>query len=454
MKNTTGKGAFPGRRQFLKQSAAAAAAVAGFTMTRSASGQAAATTARAAGQAAASGANDKLVLAVIGHGSQGMQLLRSARNQAAASNVEVAAVCDLWEKRLEQARARAELPESAAHREYRRILDDKSIDAVLIATPTHTHAKIAIEAMEAGKHVYIEKPTTRYLRESFEVYDTAKRTGRVVQVGMQGCSLPKWQVASDIVRGGGIGPPVLAQASYMRNSGSQGEWNVPIDDELTAGGVDWRAWLGPVRGNQPFSGDTFFRWRKYYPYSPGILGELLPHRVGPMMLATGKPEFPRRVACLGTQAIQTGDRDITDNTQVLAEFPSGLTLLLLGSTVNEQGLPEVVRGHHATMTIGGNRITVSPERPFSDEVDPADYPDIPAAHMVTAHQADWFNCIRNGGEPNAGAEMAVRLDTVLHLAEMSERLNTLCVFDAETRSVTTADGQPVELLDYDNEPFA
>jgi predicted dehydrogenase len=439
------------RRGFLKKSAAAAAALAGAPLLQGSllAQNTAAVPVSSVAAPAAPAAGERIVLGFIGHGSQGMSLLRAARRQAGSANVSIGGVCDLWHKRREAARVAAELPEAAAYDDYRRLLDRKDIDAVVIATPTHTHTHLTLEALDAGKHVYVEKPMTRYFHESFQIYDKVKSTGLKLQVGMQGCSHVKWKTCAEIIRSGGIGPLVLAQASYMRNSGSAGEWNTPIDPEFDPASVNWEVWRGPVPRGE-FTGNEFFRWRKYYPYSAGIFGELLPHRVGPMLLATGDPEFPSRVSCIGTRKIQT-DRDIRDNIQVLVEFPSGLCLLLRGSSVNEQGLPEVIRGHHGTLSIGSDRITLNPERPFSDEVDPRVFADFRSTGNLAEHQANWFNAIRTGVEPSAGAELAVRLETVLTLAEMSDRLNITCLFDEKTRTVTTGEGVPVVPLDYERE---
>src|SRR5690606_23042308 len=153
----------------------------------------------------------------------------------------------------------------------------------------HWHAPIATAAMEAGKHVYVEKPLSRYLPEAFDIYDVARRTGRVLQVGSQYCTEGKWHKAAELVREGRIGKLVLAQDSYCRNS-PNGEWNYEIEPDLTAETMDWKAWLGQVK-NRPFSADHYFRWRKYTPYCCGILGDLLAHRLHPLLIATGNPEF-------------------------------------------------------------------------------------------------------------------------------------------------------------------
>jgi predicted dehydrogenase len=274
----------------------------------------------------------------------------------------------------------------------------------------------------------------------------------VMQLGTQGASDPTWAKAAEIVNSGGIGQLVLAQASYMRNSGTKGEWNYNIDPKFTPDSLDWKTWLGPVK-DRPFSADHYFRWRKYYPYCAGITGDLVPHRLSPMLLATGTKEFPSRVVSLGTRAIQT-DRDVNDNVQIVAEFPSGFAFQILGSTVNEQGLPDMIRGHHATLTMGSGRVVLNPERPFADEIDAETFEVARPSTVQQAHLKNWYSCIREGGEPVAGPDLAIRQQTILSLAELSDRTNVMCLFDAETRKITTGDGRELEALNYDNDPLA
>lgn len=437
------------RRGFIKKSAAAAAVFASAPLFRA--------SAQTGGEAVAAegepvpvpdppvSPGERITIGVIGLGSQGTSNLHTILTNSAETNAVVGAVADLWDKRLAAGREHAGLPEERAVTDYRRILEMDDIDAVVVATHDHWHARIAIEAMEAGKHVYVEKPMTRYLGEAFDVYDTARRTGRVLQLGTQGISDPTWSKCAEVINAGRIGPLVLAQASYMRNSGLDGEWNYAIDPDLTPESIDWPTWLGPV-SEREFSPDHFFRWRKYYPYCAGILGDLIPHRLSPMFLATGAMEFPRRVVSLGTRTVQT-DREVNDNVQLIAEFPSGFAFQVIGSTINEQGLPDMIRGHHATLTIGGNRINLNPERPYTDEMDPEVF-EMPHGGSLKLHHDDWYRCIRDGGEPAAGPELAIRVQTILALAEMSERLNIMCLFDPETRQITTGDGRPVEAISY------
>src|SRR6185369_2911394 len=147
------------------------------------------------------GANDRIIVAYVGVGGQGMAHVRSQKAHASENNIAQAAVCDLWQKR------------------------------------------VAVDSMNAGKHVYVEKPMTRYLGEAFEIYDTVKKTGKILQVGSQGCSDAKWHKAAELIRAGKIGPLVMCQGSYMRNK-KDGEWNYAIDQEATPETLDWERWLG------------------------------------------------------------------------------------------------------------------------------------------------------------------------------------------------------------------
>jgi predicted dehydrogenase len=436
------------RRDFLKKSALAAAAVTGSMVFKTPVwGQK-----QAPFLGSVLGANDRLSCGYVGVGGQGFHAhLQNVARHGADLNAVGTVVCDVWTKRTERAREELKLPSSAAVNDYRRVIDRNDVDVVFIGTVDHWHAPIAIAAMQAGKHVYVEKPLTRYLDEAFPVYDVAKQTGRVVQIGSQYCSEGKWHKAAEIIRAGRIGPLVLAQDSYTRNN-PNGEWNYEIDPELTPATLDWTAWLGQVR-DKPFSADHYFRWRKYYPYCSGILGDLLAHRIHPLLIATGAPEFPSRVACLGTRKI-TPDRDVPDNTQLMVEFPSGFSMLIIGSTVNEQGLGQVIRGHEGTLYFSGTRLELRPERPFADLVDREEHPDIQPGVSVPLHIANFFDAIRAGdpAKANGNIELAIRAQTILSMAEMSERTGEMLHFDAATRTIRNGADKGYEILSYATEP--
>ena len=404
------------------------------------------------------GANSRLVIGYIGIGGQGFNAhVRGVKTHAGENNVVQAAVCDVSKYRTAAAKEFVEKDNPGAKVEgftdYKKLLARKDIDAIFCATVDHWHTRVCVDAMNAGKHVYVEKPMTRYLAEAFEIHDVCKRTGKILQVGSQGCSDRKWHEAAKIIQSGKIGPVVMAQGSYMRNN-PKGEWNYAIQPWATKEDMDWNAWLGPVSKKVGFNADHYFRWRKYYPYCAGLLGDLFPHKLHPYMLATGNPEYPTRVASVGNKKVNTDkktpgtpERDVPEIVQLIAEFPSGMVMHVSSSTVNEVGTQEMIRGHKATLTMAGNKIELKPERWAADEIEPSTSESF-LGENVPAHHKNWFESIRANKQPNAGIDLATKVQTVISLAEMSERLGVMCNFDAKTRKVTDGTGKEIKLPTY------
>ncbi len=396
------------------------------------------------------GANDRLVVAHVGVGGQGMAHVRSQKEHSQENNIIQVAVCDVYQKRLQAAKEFLGLTDADAYKDHRKLLERKDIDAITVATVDNWHAQVAIDAMQAGKHVYGEKPLARYLMEGFQMYDTVKQTKRVFQLGSQYCADPQIHQAAKWIKEGKLGPLVWAQGSYCRNNPRNSEWTYPVDPEASTDNLDWNRWLGRAP-KIPFTPDHYFSWHKFYAYNSGILGNLLPHKFLPLMLATGNPEFPRRVACTGTRKVST-DRDITDTTHLLAEFPSGLTVFVAGTTVNEQGLPDVIRGRKATLYLStsSNKLELKPERPFVEEMEPAEFSDAAPIGTLAKLEKNFFDCIRNRETPYASIDLGIRAHTVLCLAEMAERLSLTLLFDDKTRTIKTGEGKVVQPISYES----
>ncbi len=448
------------RRTFLKKASAAAAAVGATnflpgcsTAKHPATANSRKTPVYGQNQAPAPGrvigANDRIAVAYVGVGNQGMTHVRSQKNHAAENNIAQAAVCDVYQKRLHAALQAIGHADSDAFADHRKLLERKDIDAVIVATTDPWHAEVAIDAMLAGKHVYGEKPLARYLDEGFAILDTVHRTGRVFQIGSQYCADPMVHKSAEWIRAGRIGELVWAQGSYCRNNPRNSEWSYAPDPDANETNLDWKRWLGRTRP-VAWDPDRYFSWHKYYDYNSGIIGNLLPHRFLPLMKASGDPQYPRRVVCTGTRKVST-DREITDTTHLLAEFPNGLTMCVAGSTVNEQGLPDTIRGHKATLYFSAsqNKLELRPERPFIEELDPLDFADTAKVGDIAALEKNFFDCIRSGATPYADIELAIRAHTCLAMAEMSERLGLALFFDEPTRTVRTADGKAIDPISYD-----
>jgi predicted dehydrogenase len=452
------------RRDFIKKASTAAAVVSSINAFKTpVYGQ---TQAPSVG---VTGANNRLLVGFIGVGGQGMAHVRSQKEHATENNIAQVAVCDVSKHRMEEAKDYIESEDQKKAKgqptknvemieDHRKLLERKDIDAVVIATVDHWHTRCSVDAMNAGKHVYVEKPMTRYLGEAFEIYDSVKKTGKVLQVGSQGCSDQKWHKAAEWIKEGKIGPLVMCQGSYMRND-PEGEWNYTVQPWATAQDMDWNHWLGPVKKKVDFNADHYFRWRKYYPYCAGLLGDLFPHKLHPYMLATGNPEFPVRVAAVGTRKVLTDKhamkpekkteyiRDVPEIIQLIAEFPSGMIMHIVSSTVNETGTQELIRGHKGNLYMAGNRVELKPERAFTDEIEappPAQFGGEP----INVHEANWFDCIRTGKTPNANIDLAVRVQTVISTAEMSDRLGEMVYFDEKTRKLHTGSGKEIKPLTY------
>lgn len=456
-KNIASKPAAVPRRDFIRKTATAAAVVAATPLLRTPIyGQ------NQAPSAGVAGANSRIAVAVVGVGfGIGKNHLEGIHGKANENNTVVAAVSDVFNKRRDWAKDKAGLKDADAYVDYRKILERKDIDAVLVATHDPTHAQITIDSLEAGKHVYCEKPMTRYLDEAFRVYDTVKKTGKIFQVGSQGCSAAGWHKCAELINAGKIGTLVWGQGFYCRNS-IGGEWNYMIEGESTAANIDWERWLGPVKKRGPFSADQYHRWRKYYPYCSGLLGDLVPHRLHPLMLASGNPEFPSRVVSIATKNVHadkntpdTPERDVPEHVQLLAEFPSGYMVTVTCSTVNAKSPGFAIYGHKATMNIGssGERIELVPEKEFAEEIDPETFSGL-QPEDIRVHEKNWFDCIRSGKQPNAGIELAIKVQTVISLAEMSDRLKMACLFDEKTRKISDAAGKEIAPITYGTLPLS
>ncbi|HEX3718896.1 MAG TPA: Gfo/Idh/MocA family oxidoreductase [Verrucomicrobiae bacterium] len=440
------------RREFLKKSTLAAAAVAASAniFKTPVYGQ---NTAPSAGRVI--GANDRLQVGYIGTGGQGMAHVNIQHEHAAANNIVQIAACDLSETRRQNAKAVIGA-DCKLYNNHEELLANPDIDAVTIATVDHWHCRTAMAALEAGKHVYVEKPMTRYLQEAFDLHDTVKKTGKILQVGSQGCTAAAWHKAAELIQGNKIGTPVWAQGYYCRNN-PKGEWNYDIQGWCVPGDLNWDKWQEPVKDKKAFDPDSYFRWRKYYPYCAGLLGDLVPHRLLPLMLATGKPEYPVRVCSLGAKNCHTDkntpntpERDCPEQIELLAEFPSGMQLLIVSSSVAARSPGFSIYGHEATLEIGdsGERVKLIPEKPFSEDIDLQTFDGLSPIEDIGAHEKNWFSCIRSNSQPNAGIDLATKAQVVISLAEMSNRLNMMCVFDESTRKVSTMEGKEVAAITY------
>lgn len=398
------------RRDFLKGSAATGAAV-GLGLLGS-------QVAMAAPQVL--GANDRILLGVIGCGGKGTSHLRNLveMSKTPENKQAVVAVCDIYEPRKQRAK---EICGGDLYHDYRKMLERPDIDAVVIATPDHWHARQAIEAMEAGKDVYLEKPITYTWQEAREVAETTARTGRVLQVGAQSCSDDRWWKANKLIKDGAIGKVLWTSGSFCRNS-TRGEWNYPIDEAASPDNLDWQAFLGSAP-KRSFDKERFFRWRKYWDYSGGIATDLFYHLLSHLQVALG-PEFPKRVSAGGGIYIQH-DRDVPDTFHMIIDYPTDHSVVLCSSMANGQGVPELIRGHEATMYFEGPGIVIRPEDEFKDQRQLSEV----ARETRLGHMENFLDCVRTRNKPHLDADTAYKVMVAIALGVESYRKEKVMRFD-------------------------
>jgi predicted dehydrogenase len=324
------------RRHFLETSAALAAA----------------TSSAPAAQSPRS-PNDQLQYALIGAGGMGSEDARSALRQP---GVKLVAVADCYDGRLAHAKENWG-KDLFTTRDYREILVRKDIDAVLIGTPDHWHSRISVDAMKAGKDVYCEKPMVQQVGDGHEVIDTAKATGRIIQVGSQRVSSVVYQKAKELLASGAIGELNMVEAWWDRNS-ALGAWVYSIPPDASEQTVDWDRFQGRAP-KRPFDAKRVFRWRNYRDYGTGVAGDLFVHLFSGMHFVTGAIG-PTRAFATGGLRFWNDGRDVPDVLLGLYDYPktdrhTAFTLALRVNFVNGAGETSGFRfvGSEGVMTIGG-----------------------------------------------------------------------------------------------------
>ncbi|HKC87843.1 MAG TPA: Gfo/Idh/MocA family oxidoreductase, partial [Blastocatellia bacterium] len=260
------------------------------------SASAASIVATAAGANRVLGANNRLRVGIIGCGGQAQGAhIPPLMKMKEADNVEIVAVCDVYQKRLDQAAATTG---AAPVKDYRAILDRKDIDYVAIVTPEHWHARMTLDAADAGKHIYCEKPMTWSIEQAKQVVKKIQQTNVKMQVGVQGMCDDSYETAQKYVKEGKLGRVVQAQIDYSRNY-KRDFWvsDEPDKDVRPGENLDWNAFLGPAP-KRPFDLDRFLHWRRYWDYSGGIATDLFVHRITRVIRALDL-KFPTRAVAVG-----------------------------------------------------------------------------------------------------------------------------------------------------------
>jgi predicted dehydrogenase len=341
------------------------------------------------------GANNRLRVGIIGCGglAQGAHI-PSLMRMKEADNVEIVAVCDVYQKRLDQAAATTG---AAAVKDYRAMLDNKDVDYVTIVTPEHWHARMTLDAADAGKHIYCEKPMTWSIEQAKQVVKKIQQTSVKMQVGVQGMCDDSYETAQKYVKEGKLGRVVQAQIDYSRNY-KRDFWvsDEPDKDVRPGENLDWNAFLGPAP-KRPFDLDRFLHWRRYWDYSGGIATDLFVHRITRVIRALDL-KFPNRVVAVGGKwEFRDSPAEIPDTFNMMLDYPDGLSVVVLSSMANDAPIPHVLRGHEATLEFTREGFVIRPQGRFNKE---GDKPEIvhkkSGGEDITLHHRNLQNAIRGG----------------------------------------------------------
>lgn len=397
----------------------------------------------AAQAARVAGANDRIRVGIIGVGNIGTRHLqrRLLPMMRRDGTIDVTAASDIYDRAKFRAKELIGLADRDVHHAYQDLLARDDVDAVVICTPDHLHARMAIDAMRAGKDVYLEKPMSRTIPEAKAIAETARETGRVLQIGSQWVSDPAYARAREMVQSGLVGPVVMAQSSYSSNHAS-GVWQYYVDEEASPSTVDWQRFLGGAP-EQPFSGERFFRWRKYWDFSGGIGTDFLYHRLSPLLYALG-PRFPRRVSAHGGIYLFR-NRQVPDTYSTTVEYDD-LVVNLVGSCGSQASNTlhgPAVFGQRAAISILPGMVRATPERIYAEEFRRqagADLVEIEVDNRDqqtarTAHMRNFLQCVRTRQKPIFDAWFGYQVMVAISLGVQSYRAGRMMGFDPESERI-------------------
>ncbi|ULQ52975.1 Gfo/Idh/MocA family oxidoreductase [Flavihumibacter fluvii] len=259
-------------------------------------------------------ANDRIRVALIGAGIMGNNDLETALK---TQGIEFVAACDLYQGRLTRINEKYGAGIFTT-RDYREILAKKDIDAVIIGTADLWHSRISIDAMNAGKHVYCEKPMVKEIAQGLPVIETAMKTNRVIQIGSQGISGLVHQKAKELYHAGEIGKLNSIEASIDRHS-AMGAWQYTLPNDASPQTVDWDRYIAGMP-KQPFDALKFFRWRNYREFGTGAAGDMFVHLLTEIHFITGS-KGPSRIFCSGQLSMWKDGRNVPDVMNALMEYP-------------------------------------------------------------------------------------------------------------------------------------
>ena len=412
------------RRTFLTYAAASATAVTA--------------TALLPGRRAVAGPNERIALGIIGCGGMMGGHVRALIERK--SQVAFTALCDVDENRLDSTASTIATAQSTKPRlstRYEDVLDDKSVDAVIIATPHHWHVPIALRALAAGKDIYLEKPASHVFAEGRLLIEAARKHDRIVQHGTQMRSSPVTRLAGEILDSGILGEVKVAKAWNVQDRGVR----APVADGSPPAGVDYDRWLGPAP-KRPFNANRLHNyWRVFRDYGNGDIGDDGVHDIDMACWGLRATTHPVRVTAHGSTLHMRGDREYPDNMMVTYQYADDKALIYEDRLFTAYGMHGFDSGNAFYGTEG--YMIFSRRGYFQVYLGPKSEkgPGVPkdvrgnAGRGYDEHMENFLHCVRTREQPIADAEVAHRTCALVHLGEIAYRTSGRIDFDPETETI-------------------
>jgi len=392
------------RRDFLKQTALGTAAFLAYPPSR------------------VLGANDRVRVGMIGAGNRGQDLLDEVK---AVPNVQVVAIADVYRGRFDAAKKIA--PGVLTFDDHRRLLDMKDLDAVIVASPLHTHARHFKDTLAAGKDLYAEKTMTWSIPEADQCLAAARQSGRVVQIGLQWESSGALADGKQWIKDGLVGKVTEVVSWMSRNTPhGQGQWVRGVPPDCTAENVNWSAFLNG-RPDRPFDPYRLINWRLFWEFSGGNVTENMVHQIAWIMSALELP-LPAAASMSGGVFSEKDGREVPDTIAVTLEFPNDLIWTWQSTFSNRHyGLGEHILGSDGTIEHGWSESDmVNGEEGESIRYYPEKVNRPRGAALVGKskdqdHMGNWIDCVRTRKTPNAPVEIGYRSAIAVHMANLAYR---------------------------------
>jgi predicted dehydrogenase len=373
------------------------------------------------------GANDRIRLGIIGPGARGTEILREA---LACENVECVGAADVYTKRLEDVQKIA--PGAKTYLDYRHLLEDKNIDAVLIATPQHLHSEHFVASLEAGKHVYQEKTMAFTVEHAKKMRAAWQRAGkRTVQIGHQGVSSGQIPDAASFLKPELMGKITAIHAHMYRNTPhGKPQWARPVYPDMTAENIVWKSFLGEAPARD-FDANRYINWRYFSDYSGGNVYENMCHQLAFWYKALGL-KIPKAVTMTGGIYLWKDGREVPDTMNVSMEHAEELLFSWDSGFGNDQlKVTEDALGDNGTIS-RSQQIRYTPQkvnRPGGNEMMG------PTRSMPRAHMQNFLDCIRSGQEPNCPFDLGFRVSIACRMAVESYRQQRTVRWDAAREEI-------------------